>query len=240
MLRGQCGYYHDFQGRYLLGHRYYDSYTGRFVTRDPIGYKGGINLYGFVGNNPVNRRDPNGTSDSDSFDPFAYFNTLFSHATMHDVLHAAKHNDVVHAVGVLFTDLSYVPLPENPAFDAKAATVAVEVGAPVARAASEVAFHSFSIVEREGNLIIADAVGPHGAFAFVAEHVREGNTLILKGFDIQGPGGVKIKLGREGLNAFAQAYGRSQGVKRLIIEGAKRSTGRNIGRVPTPKGFEIK
>ena len=59
---GQFGYYHDYQGRYLLGHRYYDSYTGRFVTRDPIGYKGGINLYGFVGNNPVNGSDPSGFS----------------------------------------------------------------------------------------------------------------------------------------------------------------------------------
>jgi len=33
---------------------------GRFVTRDPIGYKGGINLYGFAGNNPVNESDPSG------------------------------------------------------------------------------------------------------------------------------------------------------------------------------------
>ena len=32
------------------------------MTRDPIGYKGGINLYGFVGNNPVNRSDASGYS----------------------------------------------------------------------------------------------------------------------------------------------------------------------------------
>ncbi len=37
---------------------------GRFVTRDPIGYKGGINLYGFAGNNPVNRSDPSGFDGS--------------------------------------------------------------------------------------------------------------------------------------------------------------------------------
>ena len=119
-----------------LTHRYYDAGTGKFINRDPIGYGGGINLYGFTGNNPVNRSDPNGTSDSDSFNPFAYFNNLFSYATPHDVLHAIKHNDAVHAVGVFFSGLSYVPLPENPAFDAKAATVAVEVGAPAVRAAT--------------------------------------------------------------------------------------------------------
>ena len=57
---GQAGYYRDYTGLYLLTHRYYDAVAGRFVTRDPIGYKGGINLYGFVGNNPVNGSDPQG------------------------------------------------------------------------------------------------------------------------------------------------------------------------------------
>ena len=60
---GQYGYYHDYTGWYLLGHRYFDAYTGRFVTRDPIGYKGGINLYGFADGNPVNESDPNGTQN---------------------------------------------------------------------------------------------------------------------------------------------------------------------------------
>jgi len=59
---GQWGYYRDYTtGLYLLTHRYYDAGAGRFVTRDPIGYTGGINLYGFTGNNPVNESDPEGT-----------------------------------------------------------------------------------------------------------------------------------------------------------------------------------
>jgi RHS repeat-associated protein len=35
------------------GFRYYDSVTGRWSSRDPIGEQGGLNLYGMVGNNPI-------------------------------------------------------------------------------------------------------------------------------------------------------------------------------------------
>ena len=34
--------------------------TGRWLSRDPIGESGGINLYGYVGNSPVNYVDPLG------------------------------------------------------------------------------------------------------------------------------------------------------------------------------------
>jgi RHS repeat-associated protein len=46
----------------LCGFRYYDPDNGRWLTRDPIGFTGGINLYSDVENNPVNRADPDGTS----------------------------------------------------------------------------------------------------------------------------------------------------------------------------------
>src|SRR5665213_983133 len=38
--------------------RPYDSNLQRWIQRDPIGERGGINLYTFVGNNPVNFVDP--------------------------------------------------------------------------------------------------------------------------------------------------------------------------------------
>ena len=44
-------------GFYNYGYRYYDSVNGRWLNRDPIGINGGINLYGMVGNDPVNRID---------------------------------------------------------------------------------------------------------------------------------------------------------------------------------------
>ncbi|MCF6312828.1 MAG: RHS repeat-associated core domain-containing protein [Verrucomicrobiales bacterium] len=37
--------------------RYYNPKTGRWPSRDPIGERGGLNLYGFVGNDGVNRVD---------------------------------------------------------------------------------------------------------------------------------------------------------------------------------------
>jgi hypothetical protein len=37
--------------------RPYNPLDGRFLQRDPIGERGGLNLYGFVGNDPVNRWD---------------------------------------------------------------------------------------------------------------------------------------------------------------------------------------
>src|SRR5262245_64054287 len=44
----------------LLGERYYDPSTGRFISRDPIGYGGGENLYQYCENNPLNGLDPAG------------------------------------------------------------------------------------------------------------------------------------------------------------------------------------
>ena len=55
---GQAGYQEDETGLQLLGHRYYDSSTGRFLTRDPI--KDGRNWYGYAGNNPINAIDADG------------------------------------------------------------------------------------------------------------------------------------------------------------------------------------
>ena len=44
------GYIRDSEsGFYLCTLRYYDPSAGRWITRDPIGYAGGSNLYGYVG-----------------------------------------------------------------------------------------------------------------------------------------------------------------------------------------------
>jgi len=40
--------------------RYYDANLGRFISEDPIGHNGGLNLYAYVGGNPVMLVDPSG------------------------------------------------------------------------------------------------------------------------------------------------------------------------------------
>jgi RHS repeat-associated protein len=44
-----------------LYQRYYDPAIGRFTSRDPIRWAGGINLFGYCGADPVNRTDGSGT-----------------------------------------------------------------------------------------------------------------------------------------------------------------------------------
>jgi RHS repeat-associated protein len=52
--------YDEQTGLSHFGYRFYSPVLGRWITRDAIGYAGGLNLYGFVGNNPVIRIDPLG------------------------------------------------------------------------------------------------------------------------------------------------------------------------------------
>jgi RHS repeat-associated protein len=47
----------DVTGFYYYTYRHYDPQTGRWLSRDPIEERGGIDLYGFVGNDGVNRLD---------------------------------------------------------------------------------------------------------------------------------------------------------------------------------------
>jgi len=47
-------------GLYYFRARWYDSVIGRWLSSDPIGISGGLNQYGFGGNNPVHYRDPSG------------------------------------------------------------------------------------------------------------------------------------------------------------------------------------
>ncbi len=51
---------------YNYGYRYYDPETGRWPSRDSIEERGGVNLYGFVGNDGVNAWDLLGMASAES------------------------------------------------------------------------------------------------------------------------------------------------------------------------------
>lgn len=59
-------YYYDVEtGLFMMGHRFYDPEIGRFISPDDVDYLdptsiGGLNLYAYCNNDPVNYYDPSG------------------------------------------------------------------------------------------------------------------------------------------------------------------------------------
>jgi RHS repeat-associated protein len=53
-------YYHAATGLSLTEFRAYDPNVGRWLNADPIGLEGGLNLFAYVGNNPIGLVDPSG------------------------------------------------------------------------------------------------------------------------------------------------------------------------------------
>jgi RHS repeat-associated protein len=65
---GMAGAMDEGNGLLYMRARYYDPGLGRFINQDPIGLLGGINVYEYVGNNPLNFVDPSGLQSPYQFD----------------------------------------------------------------------------------------------------------------------------------------------------------------------------
>jgi len=65
---------------------HYDPNIGRWINRDPIFEKGGVNLYGFVGNSTINKTDRLGLTDRPAFEHG-------SCVVLIDIGHAGSFND---------------------------------------------------------------------------------------------------------------------------------------------------
>lgn len=84
------------------------------------------------------------------------------------------------------------------------------------------------IVAQEG------AIGQSGTtqIRVMAEMLRQGDDLLLRGAHIEGAGAGSV--GIRTLMEIGRVFGRQQGVKRVIVEGARRTTGARPGRTPRP------
>ncbi len=71
--------YDEKTGLSYYGYRFYSPALGRWITRDPLGETGGINLYGFVGGNPVSIVDPYGLFGGPSWLPRGIEHLLHFH-----------------------------------------------------------------------------------------------------------------------------------------------------------------
>jgi RHS repeat-associated protein len=93
---GYAGIYHHGQSwlPWAVFRPYHPS-LGRWLSRDPIGEAGGLNLYGYVGNNPISFRDPLGL--------LAYL------INQSRAVGGAGHNAIIIGDGNAYTFMSYGP-----------------------------------------------------------------------------------------------------------------------------------
>ena len=64
---------------------------------------------------------------------------------------------------------------------------------------------------------------------FGGDFIRKDDTLMIKNFDVDGE--MTNQLGIKGVKDIVVDYARQTGVKKIIIEGAPRTTGANPGKI---------
>ena len=85
-LRFPGQYYDQETGLHYNYYRYYDPGTGRYMTSDPIGLMGGLNLYAYVLGNPVRWSDYRGLDNPgcDMVPEFVESNCMLNVCSDHD------------------------------------------------------------------------------------------------------------------------------------------------------------
>jgi len=98
----------------------------------------------------------------------------------------------------------------------------------LAEAAS--AGRAIQVVEQEGSLVEMVGQTAQGEVRALASISQEGDALVLDGLHIEGPGANTVGLRQ--MCELARELGREQGVSRVVIRGAARTTCAGPGRIP--------
>lgn len=204
-------------GMTYMQQRYYDPSIGRFLSVDPVAANANtgasFNRYWYANNNPYKFTDPDGRQAFGSNDPAKDFQRYGDGGAGAMLLCACDPYYVAPSGSGELQPTSY---PGEIFIPARGVGVATE------RAVAS----TFRIVEREGNVLIGAFKGAAGEGRVITEAVKESDTLILRGLHIEGKATLKEAL------QVAREFGKSQGVKRVVIEPGKRTTGANPGHTP--------
>ncbi|HEX5179804.1 MAG TPA: RHS repeat-associated core domain-containing protein, partial [Gemmatimonadaceae bacterium] len=226
-------------GTQYMRNRYYDPVAGRFTQEDPLGLAGGLNSYGFASGDPADFSDPFGLTckvegncdQSDAAGPemttWEKIKAWYKWEGGSDALHT----------------LAMMPLLMiDPAADAGAgnaaasdATAAEDAGAIEAKAAEEAAL-KVNVTVEEG-IATVEAEGANGPITLMGNMSREGDVVTLDRAHIGGVG--RGASSQSEMRSVVQQFGRQQGATRVIIRGARRTTGLHKGQIPRPITVDV-
>jgi RHS repeat-associated protein len=191
-------------GLYNHGMRYYDPLIGRYISRDPAGYRAGPNPYAYVSNNPINRVDPAG---------LGFWDDLCDALTSPEAGIVAG---VVAAVAVAVVAVVAAPVVLPVLAAASEALIGAEATATVASAVTYVASSTVAQAGAVGlgTLAVADA----------GEKIATGQvTTFEQGFAAGFEGGSGLVAAGAGVLGLAGGAGEAAGAGAVAREGTELS-----------------